>query len=147
MKNYPVILFLTLCSAFVFPACDLNQPPEAVWQSFAQKYPGVESVQWSLDENGYYEGHFRWQGEKLRADFGQEGNWRETESSVSFEELPGAVKAVIEKEFSKKDIEEIEKTDSHERGIFYDVEFKPKGAEKFDVEFAADGTVLAKKRR
>jgi len=141
MRAIPFFLIL------LFIGCGLEMVPEAVHQSFSQKYPGVGSVQWGIDKNGYYEAHFKWEGVKLRADFTVDGNWVETESSILFNDLPEAVKAAIEKAYSKKDIEEIERTDHHQKGVFYDVEFKSKGVEKFDVEFAEDGSVLAKKRR
>lgn len=109
--------------------------------SFAQRYPAAESVSWNEDDNGNHEAEFRLDGEKYRADFSPEGNWIETENSIKFDNLPKLVQKLVEQEYDKDDITEIEYVDSAQRGKFFDIEFKQKG-KNLDVMVRADGTLL-----
>ena len=115
--------------------------PEAVRATFQQKYPGENDPDWEQDDHGYWESHFKKDGEKYRADFNADGSWIETENSIKKKNLPEAIKKVIDTEYSEYEITEVEHVDNAEKGIFYDVEFKQKGKNK-DVEFREDGTII-----
>ena len=117
------------------------QAPEAVKKTFQAKYPGENDPDWHKDSHGYYEAHFKKDGIHYRADFNADGTWVETENSIDEDDLPEAIKKVIEDKFDDEDINEVERVDSATKGVFYDVEFKKKGKNK-DVEFRADGTII-----
>ena len=121
---------------------DPAAPPAAVLEAFRAKYPSEKTPEWETDRNGSYEAHFKQRGKKMRADFTPEGTWIETEMSVKWKDLPGAVRDAIEDEYDRDDIVELEYTDNAEKGRFYDVEIDPKGDPKFDVEYRGDGTKL-----
>ena len=113
--------------------------PDAVARAFIAKYPGEKSPDWGRDRNDSYEAKFRKDGIELRADFTPGGQWIETERSLSWDELPQAVRDAVEREYDKDDIVELEYTENAERGNFYDVEIDEKGEKKKDVEYRADG--------
>jgi len=116
--------------------------PENVLLAFEQKYPEEKSPKWSVDDHGNYEAHFKKDGEKLRADFDSKtGAWIETEISISYKDLPDAVKKAIKDEFDKDDINEVELVMHHSKGKFYDVEFKTKG-KNHDVEYNEAGVII-----
>ncbi|MGK0365974.1 MAG: hypothetical protein ACI85O_003044 [Saprospiraceae bacterium] len=69
--------------------------------------------------------------------------WIETETSLKEKDLPKAVKDAIKEKYDGVKIVEIERTDHHKKGIFYDVEFKENG-KKFDIEFNAAGTIIGR---
>ncbi|MCB7480152.1 PepSY-like domain-containing protein [Christiangramia sediminis] len=115
--------------------------PEAVQMAFQKKYPGENDPDWKQDEHGYWESHFKQDGEKYRADFNADGSWVETENDIKEEELPEAIKNVIKEKYSDHEITEIEFVDNAEKGKFYDVEFKQKGKNK-DVMFREDGSII-----
>ena len=121
---------------------DPDDPPPAVLAAFAERYPGEESPDWEVDRNGNYEAQFKQRGQKLRADFTPAGVWVETEMSLKWKDLPGAVQDAIEDEYDRDDIVELEYTHNAEKGRFYDVEIDPKGEKKFDVEYRGDGKRL-----
>ena len=131
-----VIIVLVSCHTSV-----KGQAPDAVQKTFEAKYPGETDPDWHLDSNGNYEARFRIKGIRHRADFSKDGQWIETEVSISKKDLPEAVKAAIDKDYGDEKITEIEKVEHHSKGLFYDVEFKRKGKNK-DVEFTASGSVL-----
>lgn len=140
-----VILGLTLLSVTAVSCQEKNnndpKVPEAVKITFQKKYPGENDPDWEQDEHGYWESHFKKNGEKYRADFNADGTWVETENSIKKKNLPEAIKKVIKAEYSEYEITEVELVDNAEKGIFYDVEFKQKGKNK-DVEFREDGTII-----
>jgi len=118
-----------------------NNAPEAVQMAFQKKYPGEDDPDWKQDEHGYWESHFKQDGEKYRADFNADGSWVETENDIKEEELPEDIKKVIKEKYSDQEITEIEFVDNAEKGKFYDVEFKQKGKNK-DIMFKEDGTEI-----
>lgn len=117
------------------------QAPEAVKKTFKKMYPGENDPDWHKDDHGYYEANFKIDGIKYRADYNADGTWVETETSIDENDLPKAIKKVIEDKFKDEKITEVEKVESATKGSFYDVEFKQKGKNK-DVMFRADGTII-----
>jgi len=145
MKKYLVLLcFLTIGVVSCQEKKDVEKTnvPESVQMAFEKKYPGENDPDWKQDEHGYWESHFKMDGEKYRADFNSDGSWVETENSIKNDELPEAIKKQIETNYSDYEITEVEHVHSSEKGIFYDVEFKQKG-KNMDVEFREDGTVIS----
>ncbi|MGA8852871.1 MAG: PepSY-like domain-containing protein [Christiangramia sp.] len=123
-----------------------GEVPEAVRSAFQKKYPGENDPDWEEDDHGYWESHFKQDGEKYRADFNADGSWVETENSIKKENLPEAIKRKIEEEYSDREITEVEHVDNAKEGEFYDVEFKQKG-KNMDIEFREDGTILKIERQ
>lgn len=124
---------------------DLDQPKTVPSQgaevAFKKQYPKAEGVSWAEDANGYHEANFTMDGENYRADYTTQGKWVETENSLKFGKLPKAVQQVVNEQFDKDDITEIEQVNSAEKGLFYDVEFKDKGKNK-DIEIREDGVII-----
>ncbi|OUS10839.1 hypothetical protein A9Q93_12415 [Nonlabens dokdonensis] len=118
-----------------------SKAPKAVVDAFTAKYPNEHDPDFEQDAHGYWEAHFKKNGEKYRADFYEDGTWRETENSIKYKELPKAVKQAIKNEYSDREITEIEHVLSAAKGEFYDVEFKQKG-KNMDVEYRKNGTKL-----
>lgn len=146
MKKYLVILsFLSIgivsCQETKKENKNESGVPEAVKISFQNKYPGENDPDWKQDDHGYWESHFKIDGEKYRADFNSDGSWVETENNIKKDELPEAIKKVIAKKYDDEKITEVERVDSAKKGIFYDVEFRQKG-KNLDVEFREDGTII-----
>jgi len=117
------------------------QAPDNVKKAFQIKYKGESDPDWKKDSHGNYEAHFEKDGIHYRADYSPDGKWIETESSISFDELPKAVQKEIKEKFPDQEITEIERVEHHSKGLFYDVEFKRKGKNK-DVEFRESGEIL-----
>jgi hypothetical protein len=145
MKNISLLLAGCLCVGLL--SCQEKKEdkkekvPEAVQMAFQKKYPGEDDPDWKQDDHGYWESHFKKDGEKYRADFNADGSWIETENDIKKEELPEAIKKVIEEKYSDYEITEIEHVTNAKKGEFYDVEFKQKG-KNLDVEFKKDGTII-----
>lgn len=115
--------------------------PVIVAEAFKEKYPDEKNPDWERDANGYWEAHYKKDGEKYRADFTPEGSWIETENSIDKADLPDAVKKTIEEKYPDREITEVEYVVSSREGNFYDVEFKQED-KNMDVEIKEDGTVI-----
>ncbi|AGC78340.1 putative PepSY-like beta-lactamase-inhibitor [Nonlabens dokdonensis] len=140
MRN---ISFIILCLFLSLTAsCQKNddsKAPKAVLEAFAIKYPDEHDPDFEQDAHGYWEAHFKKDGEKYRADFYEDGTWRETENSIKDKEIPKAIQKAIKKEFPDRKITEAEHVMSATLGEFYDIEFKQKG-KNMDVMYRKDGT-------
>ncbi|APG59562.1 PepSY-like domain-containing protein [Christiangramia salexigens] len=145
MRKLP--LFIVGCLSVGLLSCQEKKEdnntgvPEAVQSAFIKKYPGETDPDWEQDDHGYWESHFKIDGEKYRADFNADGSWVETENDIKKENLPDAIKKKIEEEYSDYEITEVERVESAKKGIFFDVEFKQEG-KNMDVEFREDGSVI-----
>lgn len=128
-------------------ACEKADPngplPRKIKDEWKKRYPDADKIKsWEVDGNGYYEVRFKDGDRQLRADFTHYGRWIETEESIDWKDLPKAVQKAIEAgEYSKKRIDEIEKTDHYRKGQFYDVEFEIDDR-KIDVEYLENGERL-----
>lgn len=132
---------LLLILAFGCQSSTKGQVPEEVKSSFQEKYPGENDPDWHKDQNGNYESQFKKDGDHYRADFSPDGNWIETEQSIDEDDLPKAIKEVLEEEYDKFKIVEVELVNHHSKGMFYDVELKDDG-EKIDIEFKENGEII-----
>ncbi|MEN8817486.1 MAG: PepSY-like domain-containing protein [Nonlabens sp.] len=136
------VIFLTFLFTSLSASCQNKQAgkvPDVVIAAFEAKYPGEHDPDFELDAHGYWEAHFKKDGEKYRADFYADGRWRETENSIKDKEIPKAIQKAIEKEFPDRKITEAEHVISATLGEFWDIEFKQKG-KNMDVMYRKDGT-------
>ena len=69
-----------------------GKTPAAVFTAFNKKFPNVTKVKWDRENAHEYEASFEWKGKKLSANFSNTGNWLETESPITFIQLPEKVK-------------------------------------------------------
>ncbi|MGB5983325.1 MAG: PepSY-like domain-containing protein [Nonlabens sp.] len=120
---------------------DDEDVPKAVLEAFHEMYPDEDDPDFEKDSHGYWEAHFKIDGEKYRADFHADGSWRETENSIKEKNLPTVTLKAIKKIYGNEEITEVEHVLSAKNGEFYDVEFKRKGKNK-DVRFRLDGTTF-----
>lgn len=146
MKYLTPTLLFTLCLLSI--TCSNAQLSETekikIEANFKDKYPDAKKVSWGKDSHGNYEAKFEQNDEKYRADFSPTGDWIETENNIKFKQLPKVVQEAVEKNYDKDDIEEIEKVNHFQKGLFYDVEFNAKGSEKIDIEYNGLGKIIGK---
>lgn len=126
---------------FLLGAFNAAAVPAGVEAVFKEKYPAAEKVKWGVDRNGLWEAKFDLDGIEYRADFKKDGSWVETENNIKFRELPDAVQQKFRSEFGDAKISEVERVDSAEKGLFFDVEIARSG-KNLDIEYAEDGTKL-----
>jgi Putative beta-lactamase-inhibitor-like, PepSY-like len=138
-------LIFFLAAYFFLTSCGLVQPPETAVKNFQAMYPNAEKTSWNIDRNGRYEVNYKLNGTSYRSDFEQDGHWVETETSVKWKDLPAATQMAFMEEDKKKDIIEIELVEHHEKGRFYDIEYKISDG-KQDIMITPAGKVLGTDR-
>lgn len=90
MKN------IVLCAAVIVfsiscVAAQLRKIPASVTDAFASRYPHAEKVEWR-DKITSFEAGFTLNNVGMKAGFSGKGQWKYSEKSISFDDLPAGVK-------------------------------------------------------
>lgn len=120
-----------------------NEVPKAVKESFVKRFPKAKEVKWSKESATEFEAEFEIDETGQSVNFDQAGKWLVTETEIKSSQLPAAVQATITKEFAGYKIEEAEKAETSDKGMFYEVELE-KGELNYEVQISSEGKVLKK---
>ena len=143
MKNLMVVMAILVTGFSQAQKLKESEVPKSVKDSFAKHFPNTKGVEWSKESKTEFEAEFKKSGKEQSANFDQAGTWLLTETEIKKADLPQAVQAAIAKEFAGYKIEEAEKAEIADKGMFYEVELE-KGELNYEVQFSADGKVLKK---
>ena len=116
-----------------------SQAPQSVTDAFHAKFPNALNVKWDKEGEHEYEAGFDWNGKKCSANFSDTGEWLETESPLSFTDLPERIKEVFNSTHKKADIVAVAKIDTSKGAVKYEIEFK-NGIKTDEVFYSANGT-------
>lgn len=136
-----IISAALLMSIFSYGQTEKNVPA-VVKSSFTQKFPKATNVKWAKENDKEWEAEFKMDGRNYSANFDNTGAWMETEYKISANEIPGAVKTAIAKEFVsyKTDASEVSET---AKGKVYEFVLS-KGEEKMEAVFDPNGKLIKK---
>ncbi len=123
-----------------------SEVPAAIKQSFGSLFPKAEEVRWSKEGSAGFEAEFEIAGIEKSANFDVVGKWMETETEIKSSELPQEVQAALAKEFAGFKIGEVEKVESPEYALLYEMDLK-KEKMTFEVQFSADGKLVRKEEK
>jgi hypothetical protein len=113
-------------------------PPLLVTQAFNQKFPNVTNVEWEKENAHEYEVEFKWNGESYSANFTDDAKWLETESVISFSQLPDKIQQGFSKDYPNVKLKEVSRIEKPENKTGYEIEFR-KGLKKHELSYSADG--------
>lgn len=87
------IVLMLLLSGFLFGQvhAQIRKIPAAVTDAFKAKYPNAQNVEWKAQISDF-EADFTLNGAQMTAEFSSKGEWKETDTKMSFDALPQAVK-------------------------------------------------------
>ena len=137
MKKAMMILAIVLLYSCSFA----STPPKLVSDAFTKKFPTATKVSWGKEGPKEWEAEFTLNGEKISANFGQDGTWLETEQEIKASSLPAAVLANVKAKYAAWKIAEADKTENDKHGNIYEVDLK-KGMKSKSLAFKADGTAV-----
>ncbi len=138
MKNL-FICFLLITVAF--PLCAQKSTlPKRILKTFEEKYPGVEKVDWTI-ENGDYKIKFVQNGRRTTVDIGGKGSWEKTSVHIPFEELPNVVQVTVNENKKDSTIDEIKKVNNNDGETFYRVEYLS-ADQKIKLDISEEGKVI-----
>ncbi len=145
MKTIFLIPVLVV-SMFTFQGCnsddDLNNPRnEAVEVAFKTMYTEVTHVEWEKKGN-YWVADFWKDGKEMEAWFTMDGQWYQTETDITFAELPETVKASFTSgNYKDWRVDDVDKFEHRDTGTFYVLDVE-KGNQDYDLYYSPDGTMI-----
>jgi hypothetical protein len=93
MRKIIFVASVLICS--VASGFAQSKTPTTVTASFNQKFPNATNVKWDKESAHEYEASFEWKGKKHSANFSDAGEWLETESPITFNQLPEKVQTAF----------------------------------------------------
>ena len=118
-----------------------SKTPNAVTITFNQKFPNASNVKWDKENAHEYEASFVWKGEKHSANFNDTGEWLETESPITFNQLPEKVQAAFNASHKVTTIKAVAKIETSKGQTQYEVEIK-QGLKTVEFFYDANGSVI-----
>lgn len=118
-----------------------SKTPNAVTITFNQKFPNASNVKWDKENAHEYEASFVWKGEKHSANFNDTGEWLETESPITFNQLPEKVQTAFNASHKVTTIKAVAKIETSKGQTQYEVEIK-QGLKTVEFFYEANGSVI-----
>ncbi len=115
--------------------------PAAVKMAFKKKFPTATKVIWGKEAPKEWETEFTFGGNKISANFGEDGTWLETGKKIKAADLPKALAAAAKLKYPGQAIAEADKTETSKHGTIYEADLK-NGMKKKAVAFKEDGTTV-----
>jgi len=118
-----------------------SNTPAAVISAFNQKFTNAVKVKWDKENAHEYEASFELNGTKYSANFSDNGEWLETESPITFNQLPEKVKSTFNASHQVATVKAIAKIESSKGTTKFEVEIK-QGVKTIELFYIADGTEI-----
>lgn len=134
-------VMLSFVIALICSCMFAKTPPKAVSDAFMKKFPTATNVSWGKEGPKEWEAEFTLKGEKISANFSQDGTWLETEQEIKAADLPKAILSNVKMKYGTWKIAEADKTETAKYGTIYEVDFKS-GIKRKSLAFKADGTTV-----
>lgn len=135
MKRLCIILIVLLAAG-----CKKNtQVPAVVKTAFDHRFAGITVQRWEK-EHHIYEAEFEMNGTRMSASFSAEGEWLETETGITPEELPKAAQVYISMHYPAQKIMEAARIINAGNTISYEAEIHGT-----DLFFDAEGRLITSK--
>ncbi len=113
----------------------------AVNDAFNRKFPNAENVKWEKEDAHEYEAEFRIQEINYSASFSERGEWLETETSLTFSQLPVAVQNAFNEYHKGEKTVDAAKIETSDGKIKFEIEIR-KGSETNELNYLSDGTEI-----
>ena len=118
-----------------------SKAPNAVTATFNSKFPNATSVKWDKENAHEYEASFDWNGAKHSANFNDTGEWLETESPITFSQLPAKVQDAFNASHKGTTVKAVAKIETSKGQTSYEVEIK-QGLKTAELFYDANGSVV-----
>ncbi len=135
-----------IAGLFIFQGCEdddnnLHSGNEAVENAFTAKYADATHVDWGK-KGDYWVVDFNKDAKNMEAWFGQNGEWYLTETDLSFDMLPEAVRTAFSAgEYQSWHIDDIDMVERKDMETIYVLEVE-NGEQEYDLYYSPDGTLI-----
>ena len=120
--------------------------PAAVASAFESRFPRAADVEWGKESDTEFEAEFTLNGKSMSANFDTSGKWLETESKVTEEELPAAVRGTLKSDFGMYQVSKAERLEKPGKSAAFEVKLV-KGETTTEVVLTEDGKVVKKEAK
>ena len=134
-----VLAFIGVSVITITFAQKINVPAE-VSKAFAAKFPNATEVKWGKENAKEYEAEFKINNVPVSANFGTDGSWKETETTIKASELPAEVTKSVNTKYPGAEYSVCERIEKPGNKLMYEVNIKVKGKKK-ELEFNPDGSI------
>ncbi len=120
--------------------------PKAVLKAAKKLFPDAKIRGASKEEEDgetLYEVEMTVDGKAVDVLFEPDGEVEAIEKEIEAEDLPKAVRSVIKKKYARARIEKVEEITEEDDKVLYEIIFKEKGEDAFEVVIAPNGKILA----
>jgi hypothetical protein len=135
------------CFIFSFATIGCSQKitekdvPAPVKIAFNNKFPGATDIKWEKENKKEFEANFKMNNAEVSANFGLDGTWVETETTIPSSELPAAVANAVNKKYPGAVYGVTEKIEKPGAKILYEVNLTVNGKKK-ELELSPDGIIV-----
>ncbi len=119
-KSILIVIALILMSVGAYA----QTIPAAVTQAFNSKFPSAANVKWDKENKNDYEASFDMNGITYSANFTATGDWLETETGTSFDQLPQTVQDAFRKGHKTNKVKAAAIIETSQGVTKYEVEYK-----------------------
>ena len=142
MKSMFVLITALL---FSFTLCGQEvKVPKEVKSSFEKLYPKASDVKWEKEKQSEYEAGFKNDGKNISVVFDNDGNLKETETSIRVTELPKPIAPYIDKKHAGFNITGAYKIIDDKGNVTFETEIT-KDKETKELKFDQYGKHISKK--
>ncbi len=142
MKNLILVIAVSALISLNLSAHTNENVPATVKTAFSQKFATATDVKWGKESETEWEVEFKLDGKSYSANYDLKGEWLETEYAITANEIPAAIKTIVDKEYAGYKIKESEISETA-KGKVYELEMV-KGKKKVEVAFDMNGKLIKK---
>jgi hypothetical protein len=118
--------------------------PAAVASAFESRFSGAEDIEWGKESDSEFEAEFTLNGKSMSANFDTGGKWLETESKVTGEELPAAVRSTLKSDFGMYQVSKAERLEKPGEPVTFEIKME-EGGTTTEVVLDETGKVVKQK--
>ena len=135
------------CFIFSFATIGCSQKitekdvPVPVKTAFNNKFPGATDIKWEKENKKELEANFKMNNADVSANFGLDGTWVETETTIPASELPVAVTTAVNTKYPGAVYGRTEKIEKPGGKILYEVNITVNNKKK-ELELNPEGVIV-----
>lgn len=142
MKRIIVLLSFSLALIATTATAQLRKVPAAVTEAMKTKYPEATNVSWD-DNITNFEASFDMDGHQWKASFTKKGVWKRSETVLTAEELPEAIKEGLSKsKYTEWEVESYKEITDNSGKHQYRLLVKKNDVQKKYLFFNTDGVLV-----
>jgi len=123
------------------PALCQVKVPDAVKNTFSNKFPTASNIKWEKENKTELEANFKMNNTDVSANFKLDGSWVETETTIPSNQLPAAVTNTVNTKYPGSVFGRTEKIEKPGGKLLYEVNITVKGKKK-ELELDPDGVIV-----